>query len=242
LNQAAAMFLMFAPLGVFFSSAYTESTFLMLSLAAILAARLDKWVVAAVCGMCLAATRNVGVFILVPLLIEYFTHHHRREAPVRSLLRPRLLLFLLVPVGSCYFLWEGYMRMPNPLVYWHANLVWGGTYASPRRALRIMRALPPFYLWLSAASTVIGVLLWAAGYFFKLRASYLAFAGVLILAAFCTRTPESVPRFLSIIFVLPLVVALAVQRWKWSYEPLLVASIMALTFCTVLRATGYWLV
>ncbi len=102
--------------------------------------------------------------------------------------------------------------------------------------------LPPFYLWLSSVSVLLGLSLWIGGFFLKTRASYLAYTAALIYMAFCTKTPEALPRYLSVLFPFFIVLALCAARWEWSYEPLLVLSITALTFCTILRATGYWIV
>jgi Gpi18-like mannosyltransferase len=46
INRAAVTFLMFSPVSFFFSHAYSESTFLMLSLAAFLAAIRKQWLIA----------------------------------------------------------------------------------------------------------------------------------------------------------------------------------------------------
>lgn len=70
-GRRALMFLMFTPMSFFFSMTYTESTFLMLSLAAFLAARKEKWLIASLCGMCLSATRPPGFLIALPLFLEY---------------------------------------------------------------------------------------------------------------------------------------------------------------------------
>lgn len=69
--DATVTFLMFSPVSFFFSMAYTEATFLLLAVAAFLAARRNRWLLAGICGMCLAATRNVGVWMAVPLFIEH---------------------------------------------------------------------------------------------------------------------------------------------------------------------------
>jgi hypothetical protein len=80
--RAAVMFLMFSPVSFFFSNAYTESTFLMLATGAFLAARKGHWLVASLAGMCLAATRNVGLLITLPVV-------HRIRAPNMETWRDR---------------------------------------------------------------------------------------------------------------------------------------------------------
>ena len=242
LNKAAAAFLMFSPTSFFFTSAYPESTLLMFSLAAVLAARKQNWLVACLCGLGAAGSRNVGVAILVPLLMEYLRPLWADRKNARALLHPRVLLFLLVPLGTLYHLWEGYWRLADPWLYWHAKLVWGGRVLPPRRALLLLKALPPFYLWFSSVALVSAVLLLISGAFQKIRRSYLAYAAVLIAFAFCTNTPEALPRFLGVIFPLCLILAALTARARFLYEPLVVAFIVALSFCTILAASGYWMV
>ena len=98
-GRRAITFLMFTPMSFFFSMAYTESTFLMLSLAAFLAARKEKWLIASLCGMCLSATRPPGFLIALPLFIEYLQQWRRSEPTLRTLLRPPLFLLGLIPLG-----------------------------------------------------------------------------------------------------------------------------------------------
>jgi Gpi18-like mannosyltransferase len=70
-SRRALIFLMFNPVSFFLSAAYTESTFLLLSIGALLAARQNKWSVAGLCGGFLSATRAPGLLIGVPLLAEH---------------------------------------------------------------------------------------------------------------------------------------------------------------------------
>ncbi|MCO5220505.1 MAG: glycosyltransferase family 39 protein [Thermomicrobiales bacterium] len=57
------------PTSLFFTAVYTESTFLMLSVAAILCARLRKWWLAGVLGALAALTRSHGIFLVIPFAV-----------------------------------------------------------------------------------------------------------------------------------------------------------------------------
>jgi hypothetical protein len=50
---------------------------------------------------------------------------------------------------------------------------------------------------------------------------------------------EGLPRYVSVLFPLYLVLALSSLRWSWLYEPLLAFSIGLLALCTILFANGY---
>lgn len=241
ISNAAVMFLMFSPVSFFFSSAYTESTFLMLVLAAFLAARKQKWLLACILGMLVSATRNVGFWIAVPLFLEYLRHIWAPGFTLRALFHPRILLFGLVPLGFVFFMLYGYIRFENFFAFLQATAVWGRSFTSPLNTFATLPTNPRFHQWLFVLVLTGGVCLWAAGFFFKIRASYLVYAGLLIGTYVCSNTLEAIPRSLSVVFPLFLVMGLLAARFDWMRETLLAASVAILTICTVLTANGFWM-
>lgn len=57
------------PTSLFFTAVYTESLFLMLSVAAILSARVRRWWLAGVLGALAALTRSHGIFLIIPFAV-----------------------------------------------------------------------------------------------------------------------------------------------------------------------------
>lgn len=57
------------PTALFFTAVYTESLFLMLSVAAILSARLRRWWLAGLLGALAALTRSHGIFLVIPFAV-----------------------------------------------------------------------------------------------------------------------------------------------------------------------------
>ena len=57
------------PTALFFTAVYTESLFLMLSVAALLCARVRKWWLAGVLGALAALTRSHGIFLVIPFAV-----------------------------------------------------------------------------------------------------------------------------------------------------------------------------
>jgi hypothetical protein len=57
------------PTSLFFTAVYTESMFLMLSVAAILCARIRKWWLAGLLGALAALTRSHGIFLVIPFAV-----------------------------------------------------------------------------------------------------------------------------------------------------------------------------
>jgi hypothetical protein len=93
----------------------------------------------------------------------------------------------------------------------------------------------PLYQAIVAAA----ILLMIAGFSLRLRASYLAYGVAAILFYLAWGSLEGLPRYVSIIFPIHLVLALLSSRWQWLYEPLLAFSIGLLALCTVLFANAY---
>jgi hypothetical protein len=83
------------PGAVWFSSVYSESLFLLLSVAAVYLARTDRWLPAALAGALAASTRSAGIVLLVPLALLWW----------QSARRPRDLaaVVVLVPAGVLAF-------------------------------------------------------------------------------------------------------------------------------------------
>jgi hypothetical protein len=111
------------PASLFFSAVYTEALFLVLSVGAFLAARQGRWWLAGLLGGLAAATRNVGVTLLVPLVILYFWGPREDRPPdragrVRYKVRAEALWLGLVPLGCAavaFFMWR---KFDDPLTAW----------------------------------------------------------------------------------------------------------------------------
>jgi mannosyltransferase PIG-V len=99
------------------SAVYSESIFLLVSVGAIYAARLERWPLAAVLGAAAAATRSGGVIVLVPLLLIYW-HQNRRVGP------DVLWLLIGVPAGlAAYVLYLG-LSTGDPTSVFTAQAAW----------------------------------------------------------------------------------------------------------------------
>ena len=240
-REAAVIFLMLNPMSFFFSEVYAESTFLMLAIGALLAARTGHWVTACVCGMFLSATRNVGVLIAIPLLIEFVAQTWNAKEGVRSLIRPRILLLGLIPMGLGLFSLYCHFRFGNYLAFLEAGRGWGRELSTPWKTLTSLPWFPPFSQWLFGAALGAGLILLVAGACLRLRVSYLAYMAALYSLYLCTNHLESIPRYLSVVFPFYLVLGVLVARFRLVYAPLLAGSVVLLTLCAILAANGYWI-
>jgi hypothetical protein len=213
-----------------------------LSVGAFLAARKGYWLLACLCGGCLTATRNVGMLISLPLLIEYLRQTwHPFPANWKALLHPRILLLGLIPSGLACFMLFGYVKFDNAFAYLDATKVWGRKFVPPWQTLANVHILPRFYQWFFLAILAIGLLLWVLCFFFRLRASYLIYATLLIGIYTCGNSLEAIPRYLTIVFPLFITLGLLAARFEWTYLPALACATTLLTLCTILSAMGYWM-
>jgi Dolichyl-phosphate-mannose-protein mannosyltransferase len=109
--RAATLALAFFPTAFFLNAVYTEALFLALSAGAVWAALVRRnLLLAGLLGSLAAATRNLGVILLLPLFFEWL--RYRREFGLRGLAG-----LALVPAGFlayAAFLWG---RFGDPLVF-----------------------------------------------------------------------------------------------------------------------------
>lgn len=241
INRAAMLFLMFSPVSFFFSNAYSESTFLMLAAGTFLAAFRRQWLVAGLCGLCLSATRNIGVVIALPLFIEYLRYIWRDGFSVKALFHPRILLIGLVPLGLALFLYYGYWKFGDPFAYFKATHVWGRTLTSPMETIANAHALPVFLRWCNGGVFAVGVVIWIGGWFARLRASYMVWAAILLTIYICGSSLEAVPRYISIVFPLFIILGAFAARWPRLALPVLGGSVALLTISTILSSAGFWI-
>ena len=238
--RRAITFLMFNPVSFFLSAAYTESTFLLLSIGALLAARQGKWLGAALCGGCLSATRAPGLIIAAPLLAEYVLQWRGRGAELRAFFRPHLLWLVLIPAGLAIYLFYFYIERGDFFVPMHSQARgWEKRLAFPWQTFLWPTSFPASLVPLYQAIVSAAILLTAAGFFLKMRATYLVYAVAALLFYLMWGSLEGLPRYVSILFPIHIILALLSSRWQWMYEQLLAFSIALLALCTVLFANAY---
>jgi Mannosyltransferase (PIG-V) len=142
--NATVLLLAFAPLSFFFSAVYTESLFLMLSVAALLAARQNRPRRAAVLAGLAALTRPTGFLLAIPLAIAVLRRNRRVDRRLVSALVPiAVFAGYLVALAVAGFPW---------LAPFHAEAAWQRQAVGPLIgvAAAVVRAL------LGAAAIISG--------------------------------------------------------------------------------------
>ena len=130
-------YLAFFPTSFFFSSVYTESTFLMFSVAAVYFSRRHQWVPAALIGMLAAATRNLGVLVWALVLWEWLRAQgwslktiHKKQSWTDLLNGIRLhwfevIIICIIPLGLIIYMVFLQLNFERPLAFIETQAAWG---------------------------------------------------------------------------------------------------------------------
>lgn len=256
------------PGSLWFSAAYSESLFLMVSVGAVLAARTRHWALAGVLGALGAATRSAGLLLVVPLALLWWDAHRADPARVRW---PSLAWAGVVPLGLAAYV--GYLAAtgePADAPFsaqdtWHRAMKgpWTGAWDGATAAWDGIRQLlhgppPPLYFDQAAGDAMaIGrhnVLLFAClvlaipaliGAFRRLPLAHGAYALVaLLLPLSYPVTPQplmSLPRFESVLYPLFLWLGWWLARGGVVRRALVLGVFgIGLAFCSALFATWHW--
>jgi hypothetical protein len=175
------LILAFFPTTFFLNAAYTESLFLALSAGSLWAIRVRKdLLVACALAALAAATRNVGIFLVVPLLYEWIKDIER--------FRWRGIYLLLAPGGLLAYMVYLWVRFGDPLLFYSAQESWGRQATGPldtasrawRAAVEGAGRLLEYDLWVHPSLGIVANRLAGAGDFFNL--AFFVFATVVLLA------------------------------------------------------------
>jgi hypothetical protein len=141
--KAATMLLAFFPGSLYFSAHYAESLFLLLSVGVFYAARTNRWAWAAALAGLASACRVIGIVLVVPLAIMWWSQAAAgpppsggRSAELKRRLRPSGLWLLLAPAGVlAYSAYLG-VRFDRPLAWQEIQRdYWGREFSFPLATL-----------------------------------------------------------------------------------------------------------
>lgn len=227
------------PTSMFFTTLYTESLFLMTSIAAFYYARRKSWALAGVWGMLAAMTRVTGLLLLLPLAWEYMS---QRGFSLKKV-RPAVLWLALVPAGLFLYMGYLYIDFGEPLAFAETQATgWGHEFKLPWASFGhdISFLLDQSELWViyELAATAFLIVLIVAGVR-KLPGSYTFYMIMSLMLPLTGGTTKSMSRYLLVVFPLFILMALYTKR-----RAVLIAvsavSIMLLGMSTVAFVTGRW--
>ncbi|MDH4112550.1 MAG: mannosyltransferase family protein [Actinomycetota bacterium] len=212
--RRTVLFVAIFPTAFFFLAPYTEGPFLLFTISAFWFARRDRWGLAAVAGALAAATRSVGLLLVLALGVEAFL---RSREDGRSVM-PRLAAALAVGLGPFLYLAWWRVQHGDGLAPWSAQRNWQREPRFPWQTL-FDAAGDAWRLggyWLVDLLVVAVVLIATVAGLRWLRSSYSTYAIASLIVPLVYAWPErpllSMPRFVAVIFPAFWVLARAAER------------------------------
>lgn len=109
--------LIFSPFSIYFTSLYTESLFLLLSVSGFYYLRTNAFFTSSILGGLLSATRPVGIMFLVPIFISFV----RKRINLNSF----IVLSVISSLGLLLFMVFLYIKTGDALAFQHIQKGWG---------------------------------------------------------------------------------------------------------------------
>ncbi len=228
------------PTSLFFTTIYTESLFLMTSVAAFYYARKGRWAMAGFWGFLAALTRVTGIFILLPLVYEYMSQN---SFSLRRL-RPAMLWVMLIPAGLMVYIGYLYFAFGVPLAFAQTQAVgWGHQLTTFTGSIThdLSILLRHWELWViyemgaTALLAVTIIIAWRK----RLPFSYIMYMAISFLFPLAGGTTKSMSRYLLVVFPMFIVLALMTGR-RVVYRAVSAVSILLLGLATAAFVTGRW--
>ena len=236
----ATIFLLLFPTSFYLGSIYTESLFITLASLTLFFYKRNNYILAAVCGFLVSATRLIGIFIPLILIIDCFKNKN-------------LKLFFSGITGSLglvIYMVYSYFKFDDFLSFLTAQSSFGAERSSvpiillPQvvyRYIKILFTTPitslTFYNSLFEILITVFIFTFLILAFKKINMSYwIAILGILILPTL-TGTFSSMPRYaLGAYLLFPLIVT----RLKNAYTPVIIIFLILGIICISLFTRGYW--
>lgn len=243
-SNRAIFYIAIFPTAIFFSAVYTESLFLLLTVASVYFARRGNFITAGICGALASMTRVEGVLTVLPLVYEVWRAWRERHGT--TLVRG-ILGVCLVPVGLAIYMFYLYALQGDPMAFSKVQAAWNRHFAPPWVALaNNIHAIASGPLTSVSANHIIELVFTVAFLalmvvaFRRLRPSYSWYFAASLLVPMCTASLMSMPRFVLVVFPAFMLLAL------WGRQPSVNAALVSfflpvLGLFTVLFADWYWL-
>lgn len=242
--RTATLLLCISPFSFFFSTAYSESLFLLLVILAFVCAERRWWIPAAICSALLTATRLVGLAMPPALLLLAW----RRKASWRELIATAVLS----PLGIVAFFGYTWAKFNDPFAYFKAQSNWGGWSDHVWYWLKLFALHPRESLAGDPRNAIIVLnvalaLVWLATlpWCWKRLNPGVALLTTLLVVVQFAMTWVSLGRYLLPAIGAYIAVAVLLQRpaWRgWPRDLLIVVSTLLLAMLTILYGHGFWVV
>lgn len=251
----SVFYLLIFPTALFFTSMYPESLLLLLCLASFFYARKRLWFVACIFGFLAALTKPFGVFLVLPLLLEYLD---QRRFSLRKI-RWDVLNLALIPSGLGLFMFYLWKKFKDPLLFLKAQEGWANSphpawSRTPNISLANLgesfskyfqtifgksetsafRITASFELISFVIFAILAILV-----FFKLRKSYALYMACGLILSPLTGSFMSTNRYVLVLFPAFILMSIWGKNKLVNYAIILLFS-MLLALNTIMYVNGYW--
>jgi hypothetical protein len=242
--RASVLFMFVFPTSYFLHIGYTESLFLALALATMLAARARRWPLAGVLGALACMTRVNGLALHPALAFEAWEEYRAGGRRLRA----RWLWALLPASGFGVYLLINWTAGGHPLAflqtqdkYWYRTFAWpwDAIAAAWRMSLGAKPSDALVVGWQEFFFVLLGLGLTAWAWA-RMRASYAAWMTFNWLLWTCTKFVLSVPRYTLVLFPMYIIFARASARRPEAGALIAIWSLLFLSLFIARFSQGYW--
>jgi hypothetical protein len=238
-----AAFLLCGPFSIYFTTFYTEVLFVLLTNCVLLALQRSNYLAAGVFAGLLSATRIVGVFAVLAIVLQYLIEYFQRGGSWRGLVpevlrKPDIILaVLLAPAGCFAYMAFLHYYMGDALAFQHVQRAWGRVPGNPFLYLWIgLTDLPDSGFWPSTNEwlglAAVGGLVVTAVLAFQRKYPIALFSLVSLIVPLSAGM-ASMLRFVVALSPVVLPVMALLARWRWLFVVSLVAFVASDYFFTV---------
>jgi hypothetical protein len=243
----AVKYLLIFPFSFFLGACFSDGLFLALAIMTFYYMRKQKWLVVGVCGFFATLTRNFGILLFIPAVIEYFSNPSNfRPMKFRQMMKHGVSM-ILIPLGYGVYLlinklvtgsWTTYVKYQQE--YWYHHVAF-----FPDLGSNIENAFGTAWsfedrvaMWLPQAViiTLVALLIFYAVK--KIRYSYTIYMYTYLLLCLMMTWLLSGSRYSLGIFPMYLLLAL-LSRNRYINAGISFVSYMLLGFYTVAYVIGY---
>ena len=248
------LYLLF-PTSYYFGSIYTESLYLMFSIAAFYFVYQKKWWLSGISGLLACLTRISGIFLFPSLAILWY--QHRKSQPgfkYTKLFNLNLIWLLMIPLGLGIYMYYLNQQLHDPLYFIHAQ-----PYFSAHREIGNLTIWPQV-VWRYFKMTI--TVPWNTPTFYTLFIEFITgtvFAFLSILAwkklgsalglytlanyllPTLTGSFSSVPRYVLILFPAFIVLAMYMSKYRWLKIIYFTISPLLLLSNIIYFTRGWWI-
>ena len=223
--------LCFSPYTVYSSAGYTEPLFIALVAGVFLFSYRQQWFLVAILGMLAAVTRNLGVFLVFPVLIIAIQHYGiqsfvRFKTPALKV----LAAIWVIPIGFFGFMTYMYFHVGDALAFGHIQIAWGRQLTNPFHWIifGFETGGPKLYL------TIMALLAFALNIYLVVRKYYAeALFMFICLILPLSSSLNAMPRYAFGLYPTFLGLALLVERYPNIKTPMLCIFSAASTFIAI---------